>query len=115
VLAAFNGAFRDIFATAEDAGAGAALRRAAESVFEDDPAHPVFRSLRFSRDGELHAEEVLPMLAALGATGARDPGELLSDSLSKVMLFLLFVAGAHLESAVHQELHSRVKSRVSRD
>jgi hypothetical protein len=115
VLAAFNAAFRDIFATADDAGAGAALHRAAESVFEDDPAHAVFRSLRFSPDGELPADQVLPLLAAQRDALARDPGELLSDSLSKVMLFLLFVAGAHLETAVHQELHSRVKARVSRD
>ncbi len=115
VLAAFNAAFRDIFATADDAGAGAALHRAAESVFEGDPAHAVFRALRFSADGELPADEVLPILAAQGASPARDPGELLSDSLSKVMLFLLFVAGAHLETAAHQELHSRVKARVSRD
>ena len=115
VLAAFNAAFRDIFATADDAGAGAALHRAAESVFEDDPTHAIFRALRFSLDGELPADEVLPILAAQGASLARDPGELLSDSLSKVMLFLLFVAGAHLDTAVHQELHSRVKARVSRD
>ena len=33
----------------------------------------------------------------------------------KAMLFLLFVAGAHVEPSVHQELHSRVKARVSRD
>jgi hypothetical protein len=114
VLAAFNAAFRDIFATAEDAGAGDALRRAAESVFEDDPAH-AFRSLRFTRGGELPEDEVLPLLAADGDIGARDPGERLSDLLSKAVLFLLFVAGAHVEPSVHQELHSRVKSRVSRD
>jgi hypothetical protein len=116
VLAAFNAAFRDIFATAEDAGAGDALRRAAETVFEDDPAHAAFRSLRFTSDGELRVERVMPLLAAEdGDIGARDPGERLSDLLSKTMLFLLFVAGAHMEPGVHQELHSRVKARVSRD
>jgi hypothetical protein len=114
VLAAFNAAFRDIFATAEDAGAGDAMRRAAESVFEDDPAHAAFRSLRFTRGGELPVDQVLPLLAAEGDIG-RDPGEWLSDLLSKAMLFLLFVAGAHVEPSVHQELHSRVKARVSRD
>jgi hypothetical protein len=116
VLAAFNAAFRDIFATAEDAGAGEALRRASETVFEDDPAHAAFRSLRFTRDGELPAARVLPLLAADdGDIGERDPGERLSDLLSKAMLFLLFVAGANIEPGVHQELHSRVKARVSRD
>ena len=115
VLAAFNAAFRDIFATAEDADAGDALRRAAETVFEDDPACAAFRSLRFSRGGELAADQVLPLLAEQGDIGDRDAGERLSDVLSKAMLFLLFVAGAHLEPGVHQELHSRVKARVSRD
>jgi hypothetical protein len=114
VLAAFNAAFGDIFATVEDAGAGEALRHAAESVFEDDPAHTAFRALRFSRDGELRADQVLPLLAEHGDIGRSDAGERLSDVLSKVMLFLLFVAGAHLEPGVHQELHSRVKAHVSR-
>ncbi len=115
VLAAFNAAFRDIFATADDAGAGEALRRAAETVFEDDPSHAAFRSLRFSRGGDLAVDQVLPLLASEGDIGGHDPGERLSDLLSKAMLFLLFVAGAHLEPGVHQELHSRVKARVSRD
>ena len=115
VLAAFNAAFRDIFATCDDAGAGDALRSAAETVFEDDPAHAAFRSLRFSRGGDLAVDQVLPLLAQDGAVGERDPAERLSDLLSKAMLFLLFVAGAHLEPGVHQELHSRVKARMSRD
>jgi hypothetical protein len=115
VLAAFNAAFRDIFATADDAGAGEALRHAAETVFEDDPAHPAFHSLRFSRGGDLAVDEVLPLLAREGDVGERDPAQRLADLLSKAMLFLLFVAGAHLEPSVHQELHSRVKARVSRD
>jgi len=59
---------------------------------------------------------VIPLLAAdEGDIGGRDPGERLSDVLSKAMLFLLFVAGAYIEPGVHQELHSRVKARVSRD
>jgi Domain of unknown function (DUF4388) len=115
VLAAFNAAFRDIFATADDAGAGEALRSAAETVFEDDPAHASFRALRFSRVGDLSVDEVLPLLAQDGDVGEREPAERLTDLLSKAMLFLLFVAGAHLEPGVHQELHSRVKARVSRD
>jgi hypothetical protein len=115
VLAAFNDAFRDIFATAEEAGAGAALRRAAASVFDDDPAHAALRELRFSPEGELPAEQVLPMLNEHAAAEGRDPSDLLNESLSKVMLFLLFVAGAHLDAAAHQELHSRVKARVSQE
>ena len=31
------------------------------------------------------------------------------------LVSLLFVAGAHVEPSVHQELHSRGKARVSRD
>ncbi len=115
VLAAFNDAFRDIFATAADAGAGAALHRAAESVFEDDPAHAVFRRLRFTPSGELPAKRVLAMLESRPERDDRSASELLADSLSKVMLFLLFAAGAHLDPAVHRELHSRVKARVARD
>jgi hypothetical protein len=115
VLAAFNEAFRDIFATAEDAGAGAALHRAAASVFDDDPVHVMFRGVRFTPDGELPPEPLLPMLAAHDDAEGRDPGEVLADTLSTLMLFLLFVAGEHLEPKVHQQLHSRVKARVSRD
>jgi hypothetical protein len=84
-------------------------------VFEDDPVHPAFSSLRFSRGGDLAVDQVLPLLAREGDVGERDPAERLADLLSKAMLFLLFVASAHLEPSVHQELHSRVKARVSRD
>lgn len=112
VLAAFNTAFRDIFATAEDAGAGEALRLASNSVFDEDPAGELFRGLRFDADGELSADEALPMLEARLFGEDCEPGELLSDVLSTVMLFLLFVAGEHLEPAVHQALHSRAKAHV---
>jgi hypothetical protein len=115
VLAAYNDAFRDIFATAEDAGAGDALRAAAESVFDDDPDHDTFGGLRFARDGELLAAAVLPRLDGRRTDDLRDPSQLLSEALSRVMLFLLFVAGAHLGGEVHRELHARVKARVSRD
>jgi hypothetical protein len=114
VLAAFNGAFRDIFATAEDAGAGPALRSAAESVFDDDPDHAIFGGLHFAPDGELAGEDVLPRIDARPLGDPRDPSHLLSEALSRVMLFLLFVCGAHLERDVHRELHARVKARVSR-
>ena len=115
VLAAFNGAFRDIFATADDGGAGRPLRAAAESVFDGDPDHAIFGGLHFSVDGALIPEEVLPRIDARPADDSRDPSQLLSEALSRVMLFLLFVAGAHLAHDVHQELHARVKARVSRD
>ncbi len=114
VLAAFNDAFRDIFATADDAGAGAPLRAAAESVFDDDPDHEVFGGLHFGADGALAPEDVLPRVDGRSADDRRDPNQLLSEALSRVMLFLLFVTGAHLARDVHQELHARVKARVSR-
>lgn len=114
VLAAFNTAFRDIFATADGAGAGEPLRRAADSVFEDDPAHArLFSGLRFTPEGELPEAEVHQRLEA-DRESDLEPGERLSDVLSTVMLFLLFVAGEHLEPRVHQELHSRVKALVTR-
>jgi len=114
VLAAFNAAFRDIFATAEEAGAGAALQRAAATVFDDDPAHAAFRGLRFTPEGELVPDEVLALLDELDASEG-DRGAHLADALSTAMLFLLFVAGEHLAPEVHHELHSRVKARVERD
>ena len=115
VLAAFNDAFRDIFATAEDAGAGSPLHRAAASVFEDDPDRELFRGLSFTPAGELPAADVLSRLAARSSGDGRDASQLLTEALSRAMLFLLFVAGGHLDSAVHQEVHARVKARVSRD
>lgn len=114
VLAAFNNAFRDIFATAADAGAASALHRAVESVFDDDPAHALFHGLRFAEDGELPDDTVMDMLGGAGL-GEDAACEQLSSMLSTVMLFLLFVAGEHLDAGVHQALHARVKSRVSRD
>ncbi|MEM7411498.1 MAG: DUF4388 domain-containing protein [Myxococcota bacterium] len=114
VLIAFNSAFRDIFATAADAGAGSALHRAVESVFDDDPAHATFRGLRFAADGELPEDVVMGMLDDRGFK-SDDACEQLSSMLSTVMLFLLFVAGEHLEATVHQALHARVKSRIHRN
>jgi hypothetical protein len=57
----------------------------------------------------------LPRLDGRRTDDPRDPSQLLSEALSRVMLFLLFVAGAHLGGEVHRELHARVKARVSRD
>jgi hypothetical protein len=115
MLAAFAGAFRDIFATAQGAGAGDALRRAAASVFEDDPTHAaVFRGVAFASDGDLPAGEVLARVATAAAREGRRAEAILSDALSTVTLFLLFVAGEHLEPTVHHALHARVKRMVSR-
>ncbi|MGH0031472.1 MAG: DUF4388 domain-containing protein [Myxococcota bacterium] len=115
VMAAFAGAFRDIFATAHEAGAGDALQGAARSVFEDDPSHAdVFAGLSFGQSGDLPEGEIVARAARAAEREGREPEEFLSDVLSTVMLFLLFVAGEHLEPGVHQALHSRVKSIVSR-
>jgi hypothetical protein len=114
VLAAFNGAFRDIFATAEQAGAGEALRGAAESVFEDERAHAgVFRDLRFGPDGELDAGELLERAGRAAEREGRAAEAVIADALGTVVLFLLFVAGEHLEPRVHRALHARVKAIVS--
>jgi hypothetical protein len=115
VLAAFNGAFRDIFATAEQAGAGEALRRAAENVFEDERAHAgAFRNLRFGPEGELEVGEALARAEQAAQEEERAPEAVLADALGNVVLFLLFVAGEHLEPRVHRALHGRVKAIVSR-
>ena len=115
VIAAFAGAFRDIFATCQDAGADDALVSAARSVFEDDPVHAgVFRGVEFSESGDLPEDEILARAVEASGRVGRAADEILSDSLSTVVLFLLFVAGEHLEPGVHQALHSRVKSIVAR-
>ena len=84
-------------------------------MFEDDPAHAgVFRGVEFSPTGDLPEQE---LLLRVGEAAERDgcaAEAILSDALSAVMLFLLFVAGEHLEPVVHQALHSRVRSIVSR-
>ena len=91
------------------------LARAAASVFEDDPAHAgVFRGIGFAPDGGLPEGEILARAKDAAGSQGRPPEALLSDALSTVMLFLLFVAGEHLEPAVHQALHARVKKMVSR-
>jgi hypothetical protein len=114
VLAAFNGAFRDIFATADQSGAGAALRSAAANVFEEEPSHQsVFRGIAFSEQGELPEQEVLKRASEMAKSRGVPMQELLFDALTTAMLFLLFVAGEHLEQSVNQALHSRVKAAVT--
>jgi hypothetical protein len=67
--------------------------------------------------GDGVGDRVLAWMAGLTGTQSQsiDSGGQVLESLSKMMPFLLFVAGANLETAAHQELHSRAKARVSRD
>jgi hypothetical protein len=114
LLAAFNGAFRDILATADQAGAGDALRSAAAGVFEEEPSHKsVFRGITFSEQGELPEREVLKRASEVAQKRKVPVEGLLLDALTTAMLFLLFVAGEHLEHSVNQALHARVKAVVT--
>lgn len=115
ILAAYSGAFRDIFATAHGAGAGEALCRAAASVFEDDPAHvEIFEGIRFAPNGDLLEVGICERVKGVALREGRRADEVLSGALSTVLLFLLFVTGEHLETSVHQALHDRVKTMVAR-
>lgn len=115
ILAAYDGAFRDIFATAQGAGSGEALARAARSLGDDDPTHAdLFAGVPLASDAELPAALLLERVKAAALRAGRPADELLADALSTALLFLLFVAGEHLEGSVHQALHARVKSMVSR-
>jgi len=114
IVAAYGGAFRDIFATAQGAGSGDALCRAAASVFEEDLTHAaLFEGVAFGPHGELPAERLLERAKVSASREGRAADALLSDALSTLLLFLLFVAGEHLESSVHQALHARVKTMVA--
>jgi hypothetical protein len=116
VLTAYTEAFRDIFATTHDAGAGDAMQRAAASVFEDDPTHAaMFAGITFAADGQLPASQLLAQAGAAAEQASLPVEEVLSDALSTVLLFLLFVAGEHVDADVHQSLHARVKKIVSHD
>ena len=67
----------------------------------------------FSGQGELPEPELIAQaLPRADETGTPAP-ELLADALSTVMLFLLFVAGEHLEPDAHHALHARVKAIVA--
>jgi len=73
----------------------------------------VFEGVAFSESGGLPEQDILRRAGEAGARDGRAPDRILQESLSTVMLFLLFVAGEHLEPNVQQALHSRVKSIVS--
>jgi hypothetical protein len=115
VLSAYDSAFRDIFATASEAGAGDALHSAALSILDDDPLHAeVFGDLRFGPAGGLPAGELAKHVDSLARETNRSADLLLGDSLSTLTLFLLFVAGEQLAPDVHRALHARVKAIVAR-
>jgi len=116
IVASFNGAFRDIFTTADQAGVGAALRDAVVSSFEEDASRaPFLRGLVISEQGELPAAELLERAVVFARKENAQVDEMLSTVLSNAVLFLLFVAGEHLDKAVHQALYARVKAIITRD
>jgi hypothetical protein len=115
LLQAYNGAFRDIFATAAEAGAGQALRSAASSVFEEDPTQmEIFGGIDFAASGDLPVQDLLERTHEVAARRGKPASDLLSDALSTVLLFLLFVAGEHLTPEVHRALHMRTKMAIAR-
>jgi hypothetical protein len=115
ILAAYSGAFRDIFATAQGSGSGEALGRAAASILEDESAHAdLLDGVAFGPNGDLPEAEILDRAKGVALREGQSPDDVLADALSTVLLFLLFVAGEHLETSVHQALHGRVKSMVAR-
>jgi hypothetical protein len=116
IIASFNGALRDIFTTADQAGVGAALRAALLSSFEEDASNaPFLRGIEISKQGELPAGELLERAVEVARKENAQVDEMLSTALSNAVLFLLFVAGEHLDRNVHQALHARVKAIIARD
>lgn len=114
VLDSHDKAFRDIFATSIEAGAGEELFDAARSILSDDPVHSeIFGELRLSPDGELPRDELGKRIDTLVRSRGTTPEALVNDSFSTLTLFLLFVAGEHLERDVHRALLGRVKALVS--
>jgi hypothetical protein len=114
ILAGYNEGFRDLFDTATKAGSGDAMKRASHSAFASDAFQAAFfEGVAFTAEGEVPVAAFLDRFeeAALG-TG-EDPPALLRDVLSKAMLFLLFVAGEHLDPEVHRALHARAKAIVT--
>ncbi len=117
ILARYNDAFRDIFATADEAGAGVRVREAAAAPFasESGPASRL-QGIEFGADGDLPTSRFLEAFASAVAIDESGDGEgLLRGVLSKALLFLLFVAGEHLHPSVHEALHGRVKATVAGD
>jgi len=114
LLARFNDGFRDIFATATQAGAGGALRSASRSAFASDAFQAAFfEGIAFTAQGEVPVAAFLDRFEEAARGVGEDPPALLLDVLSKALLFLLFVAGEHLDPEVHRALHARAKATVS--
>jgi hypothetical protein len=114
IVASYNEGFRDIFATATEAGSGDALIRASRSAFASDAFQAAFfEGIAFTAQDGVPVDAFLERFeeAALG-TG-EEPVALLHDVLSKAMLFLLFVAGEHLDPEVQRALHARTKATVT--
>jgi len=113
ILADFNAGFRDIFATAKKHGSGDALKRASHSAFASDAFQAAFfDGIAFTATGEVPVAAFLDRFEEAALAMGEDPPALLGDVLSKAMLFLLFVAGEHLEPEVHRALHARAKTAV---
>jgi hypothetical protein len=114
ILAGFNEGFRDIFATATEAGPSDALTRASRSAFASDAFQAAFfEGVQFTAEGEVPVAAFLDRFEQAALAAGEDPAALLRDVLSKAMLFLLFVAGEHLDPEVHRELHARAKATVA--
>jgi hypothetical protein len=112
IVAGYNEAFREIFATAAEAGSGEALTRASRSVFAGDASQGAhFEGIAFSAAGELPVAAFLECFEAIASDG--DPVTLLSDILSEAVLFLLFVTGEHLNPEIQHWLHARAKAAIA--
>ena len=114
ILQRFDEYFRDIFATAAEAGAEAALRSAAAFTFAGESAQlACFHNLELDPSGGLPVELLVGKLGESVAGSVAEREQLLIGVLSKGALFLLFVAGEHLDLRVHEALHARVKATVA--
>jgi hypothetical protein len=114
IVAGYNEAFRDIFATAAEAGSGEALVRASGSAFANDAFEAAFfDGIHFNAEGEIPAAAFLDRFEEVARGTGEDPEALLRDVLSKAMLFLIFVTGEHLDPVVQRELHARIKATIA--
>lgn len=114
ILVSNNEAFRDIFATASEAGSRDAVLRASRSAFVGDAYQAaIFEGISFTASGEVPVKAFLDRFEEVARGSGENPEELLRDILSKAILFLLFVTGEHLERDVQRELHDRTKSTIA--
>ena len=114
IVAAHNGAFRELFAAAAEAGAKGVLAQAAASALvEEAERASFFADVDFEPDGSLPLDALVVRLESLAETEHGDACSVARRVLSKAMLFLLFVAGEHLEPEIHQAVHDRCKARVA--